>query len=85
MNISCFGIYNILLETVWWALSNASLIMWIHPAITVIQSSNIKKIIEGSRINDIIYYGNSILVLWRVYVLYGRIVVLCTQTIVYGI
>ena len=30
MNTYCYIIYYILLETVWWALSNASLIMQIH-------------------------------------------------------
>ena len=33
INTYCHKIYHILLETVWWALSNASLIVWIHPAI----------------------------------------------------
>ena len=31
INTYCYVIYHILSETVWWALSNASLIMWIHP------------------------------------------------------
>jgi len=29
----CYAIYYILLETIWWALSNASLIVWICPVI----------------------------------------------------
>ena len=29
-NTYCFGMYYILLETDWWALSNASSIVWIH-------------------------------------------------------
>jgi len=33
MNTYCYEIYHILLGTVWWALSNASLIMQICPAI----------------------------------------------------
>ena len=33
MNIHCYVIYHILLEAVWWALSNTSLIVWIPPAI----------------------------------------------------
>jgi len=33
MNTYCYVIYYILLETVWWALSNISLILWIHLAI----------------------------------------------------
>ena len=33
MNTYCYIIYHILLETVWWALSNASSIMWICPVI----------------------------------------------------
>jgi len=32
-NTYCFGMHHISLETDWWALSNASSIMWIHPAI----------------------------------------------------
>ena len=39
MNIYCYGIYYILLETVWWVLSNTSLIMWIHPAIYAISAN----------------------------------------------
>ena len=30
MNTYCYEIYHILLEMVWWALSNTSLIVWIH-------------------------------------------------------
>ena len=33
INTYCYIIYHILLETVWWVLSNASLIMQIHPAV----------------------------------------------------
>jgi len=33
MSTSCYEIYHILLETVWWVLSNTSLIMQIYPAI----------------------------------------------------
>ena len=33
MNTYCYVIYYILLEMVWWALSNASSIMWICPVI----------------------------------------------------
>ena len=39
MNIYCYGIYYILSETVWWVLSNTSLIMWIHPAIYAISAN----------------------------------------------
>ena len=33
MNTYCYVIYYILLEMVWWALSNASLIVQIHPVV----------------------------------------------------
>jgi len=33
MNTYCYEIYHILLGIVWWACSNASSIMWIHPAV----------------------------------------------------
>ena len=33
MNTDLHMIYNILLETIWWVLSNASLIVWIYLAI----------------------------------------------------
>ena len=33
MNTYCYEIYHISLETFWWVLSNASLIMWIRPVV----------------------------------------------------
>jgi len=45
---------------------------------TVTQSCDIEKIIEGSGTNNVIQYGNNMLVLWKTYVLEGRIVVVCT-------
>jgi len=33
MNTYCYEIYHILLETVWWAHTNASSVMWTCPVI----------------------------------------------------
>jgi len=37
--------------------------------VTVISSCNIEKIKEGSGTDDVIWYGNNMLVLWKAYVL----------------
>ena len=37
--------------------------------VTVIQSYNTEKIIEDSKIDDVIYYSNNILVLWKAHIL----------------
>jgi len=36
---------------------------------TIIQACDIEKIIEGSRIDDVIQHGNNILALWKAHVL----------------
>ena len=40
-----------------------------HNDITITQLYNIEKIIEDSKINNIIQYSNNILILWQVHVL----------------
>ena len=47
INIYCFGIYYISLEMVWWALSNASLITWIHLAIYEILANKTFIVTDG--------------------------------------
>ena len=44
-----------------------------------------EKDIEGSETDNIIEHGNSMLALWRVYRLWGRLIVVCAQTIVCSI
>jgi len=61
-------------------------IWWSHMSQSqVIQSCNKKKNIEGFRISDVIQYGNNVLALWKVHILYGRLVVMYTQTMVCSI
>jgi len=40
-------IYNISLETIWWALSKASLIMWIHLAVYEILANETFTVTDG--------------------------------------
>jgi len=47
INIYFFGIYYISLEMVWWVLSNASLIVWIHPAIYEILANKTFIVTDG--------------------------------------
>jgi len=47
MNTYCYEIYHILSEIVWWALSKASLIVWIHPAIHEIIANKTFTVTDG--------------------------------------
>jgi len=47
MNTYCYIIYYILLETVWWALSNTSLIMWISPVVHEILANKAFIVADG--------------------------------------
>jgi len=47
MNTYCHVIYHISLETVWWALSNASSIMWIRSAIHEILADKVFTATDG--------------------------------------
>ena len=47
MNTYCYVIYYILLETIWWALSNTSLIMWIHLVIHEILANKAFTVADG--------------------------------------
>ena len=47
MNTYCYWIYHILSEMVWWALSNASSIVWICPAIHEIIANKTFTVTDG--------------------------------------
>ena len=47
INTDHYMIYNTLLDMVWWALSNAILIMWIHPAIHEILANENFTVTDG--------------------------------------
>jgi len=47
MNTYCYEIYHISSETVWWALSNTSLIMWIYLAIREIIANETFTVTDG--------------------------------------
>jgi len=47
MNTYCYVIYHISLETVWWALSNASSIVWIRSAIHEILADKVFTATDG--------------------------------------
>ena len=46
-NTYCFEIHHILLEIDWWALSNASLIIWIHSTVHEILADKALTAIDG--------------------------------------
>jgi len=47
MNTDPYIMYNILLETIWWALSNTSSIVWIHLAVHEIISKKTFTVTDG--------------------------------------
>jgi len=47
INNYCFEIYYILLETIWWVLSNTSSIIWIHLAIHEILANKTFTVTDG--------------------------------------
>ena len=51
----------------------------------ITQLHDTKKDVEGSRIDDVVQYGNSMLALWGTHILEGRLVIVCAQTMVCSI
>jgi len=47
INTYCYEIYHISLKTVWWALSNASLIVWIRPVVYEILTNKDFTVTDG--------------------------------------